>query len=121
MWLNTPHFCQSISRHPKGLTPPKHAAIAQRRVLRRFHGLLRRLAGIDMRYHYTHGATVQSAHDDSRLVIVHTRHRGHAPQVTGARHIANLLPTEWSMLPLEPDPIEAELSQEVDHVGIGMT
>src|SRR5919202_941710 len=41
-------------------------------------------------------------------------------QITGARHVTDLLPTERSMLALEPDPVEAKLSQEVNHVGIGM-
>src|SRR5262249_8175629 len=67
-----------------------------------------------------HSATIQGAHDDPGLVVVHTRYRGHTPQITGARHVANLLPTERAMLTLEPDPVKTKLPQEIDHVGIGM-
>ena len=109
-----------IIRHPKGLATSKHAAIAQRRILRRFHGLFSRLTGIDMRYHNAYGATVQGAHDDPGLVVVDARHRGHAPQVTGTRHVADLLPAQRPVLTLQPDAVKAKLPQKINHVGIGM-
>ena len=109
-----------IIRHPEGLPAAEHAAIADGSVFGRLHGLLGGLAGVDVRHHDAHGAAVEGAHDGTGVVVVHARHRRHAPQVAGARHVTNRVPIHRAVLALKPHAVEAELSEKIDHVRIVM-
>ena len=48
-------------------------------------------------------------------------HRRHAPQVAGARQVADGVPIHGAVLALKPHAVEAELAEKIDHVRIVMT
>src|SRR5581483_11333550 len=101
-------------RAPAGI----HAAPADRPELRRLHHALGLLPGRNVGHDDAAGASVERAGDQPRLVGSDSDDRGHAPQIAGAREVADLLPAHRPMLALDPHAVEAELAKIVDHVHI---
>ncbi len=51
-------------------------------------------------------AAIKVAHNLTRIVTIHPRDGCHAPQVTSAGHIADVVPAQRAVLAFQPYPIE---------------
>src|SRR5262249_11314167 len=77
------------------------------------HDVFRLCFGIDMRDYNTVHTTIQRPSDNPRFIGIYPQHRSHAPEVTGSRHVVNLVPRHGSVFAFEPETVKAQRSKEI--------
>ena len=85
--------------------------------LARLHHRFRFGAVVDVRHHDAHGAEVEAAVDDARLVLVHADDGRGADQVDGARQVGEVGKAHVAVLALQPDAVWARRGQALQVVG----
>src|SRR5215813_1981 len=95
-----------------------HAALAERRELAGRDDRVGLGAGVDVRHHDALRASVERAVNRGVVVVHHAHDRRRAPEVTGARQVAELAEVDGAVLALEPDAVDVERAELVDQVRI---
>src|SRR5262249_3095769 len=71
-----------------------------------------------VRHHDALRASVERAVNRGVVVVHHAHDRRLAPEVTGARQVAELAEVDGAVLALEPDAVDVERAELVDQVGL---
>ena len=95
------------------LPAAEHSAMPDGRELGGVHDRARIFGGVDMRNDYSLRADVECAINDAGVVAVHTHNGCHIPEVAGSRQVRDVGEVVGTVLSLDPNRVEAELSQEI--------